>query len=344
VVEIEPLEAGQRKDATAALSYFGNATLVLTDFPGDIRVTVTDPAAEHNPQEAGELAVTAGALTIALDGPSGSRELSVELADGTSEVFAVKDKMPGAVVLEGLPAGTVIHLVEGPEGSALSSAGTARDDIREVQAGVGISAPLRLDSLLPGDHELSLVHPVLGSTTMRFAPLPGETDHRSILWETMSNATQVKAARQDWEQRHAASKQVPKATKLALATAGGTAALAAGTAVVGAMAMGTRSDLKGNDTDYTMALNSDDGEAAWSLYSDQVDLKRSLRTTGPIALGGLGITAAGAGVTVVLFGRGRAERKPVADWDLWSLPSAQVLPELPVPQPADTPADTPVED
>jgi hypothetical protein len=342
VVPVAPLAAGSTGKATAQLEYFGNATLVLSDLPDSIRVTVTDPAGDHSPREAGELTVTAGVLKLSLDGPTGTRELELELADGATEALAVKAQMPGAVVLEGLPSGTELSLDAAPEGSTLSTRAAARDDVEQTQQGVDIAGPLRLDGLLPGEHQLALNHPVLGRATVGFAPVPGETDTISVMWETMSQAGQVKAARQDWEQRLAASKQLPKPTKLAFATGGGTVAVAAATALLAGSYLGSRSDLKRNEKSFDNALAEDDGQTAWDLYSSQVDLRRSARSSGVMSLGGLGITAAGAGITVVLFGKGRELRQPVEDWDLYTLPIAEVpalpVPELPVPTPADTPA------
>ncbi len=350
VVAVDPLSSGQRADANAELAFFGQATLVLTDLPDTIRVTVTDPAASHAASQPGELRVTAGPLTIALDGPSGQREISVEVEDGSTTTFAVMEKMPGAMVLEGLPAGCSLALVEAPEGSTLSRAETDRGDVRQVQGGVGIAAPLRLEGLLPGDHELAIDHPVLGSTSLRFAPVPGETSHLAILWETMSGATAVKAAREDWERRLALSKEVPRSSKLGWIAAGGTAAVAATSALFGVQALGARSDLRSNEASYTQALANDDGESAWSLYASQVDLKRSLRSNTAFSIGGLGITAACAGVSVVLFGQGKQQRSPVEAWDLWSLDASQPQPALeedldaPVEPEAAEPSTTPVEE
>ncbi len=338
VVPVPPLEAGTRGDASAKLEYLGTATLVLTDYPDAIRVTVRDPATEHSPREAGELAVTAGSLEVELDGPSGVRTLAIELADGATEQLAVKDQMPGAMVLEGLPAGTTLSFVTAPEGAALSKPGTARDDVDAVQHGVGISGPLRLEGLIPGDYELAMDHPVLGRATMRFSPLPGETSTLAILWETMSQAAQVKSARQDWEQRLAASQEVPKPMKLSLASGGATLAAAAATAVAGASYLGSRADLQRKENALDAALADDDGQTAWDLYEVKVGLQQSMRTTGAISLGGLGLTAAGAGVSIVLFGRGRQLKKPVEDWDLWSIETVAgpqlTLPDLPVPEPS----------
>ncbi len=338
LVELEPLEPGQRADAAAELKYLGNATLVLTDLPDSIRVTVTDSAAEHAPREAGELEVTAGTLEVLLDGPSGQRTLELRLADGASHSLSVKEQMPGAVILEGLPAGTTVRFVTTPEGVELPAAAPRRAPIDSVQMGVGISDPLKLDSLLPGDYELALFHPVLGGANMRFAPLPGETNTLAFLWETMSQATQVKAARQDWEARLAASKEVPKPTKLGFAAAGGTAAVAAATALMGAQYFGAKSDLGKNENQLDSALADDDGQTAWDLYADQIDLRESMRSTGTISLGGLGLTAAGAGVTVILFGKGKKLKRPVEDWDLYGL-GISGGPDLPVPTPSDTSAD-----
>lgn len=336
LVTLEPIDAGERADATAKLSYLGNATLVLTDLPDDVRVTVTDPAGQHSPREPGELSVTAGSITVDLDGPSGVRQLALELDDGVSHLLAVKEKMPGAVVIEGLPAGTLLRLVTAPEGVELSSEGTAQDDVDQMQSGVGISDAVKLTSLLPGDYELSLFHPVLGSASMRFEPLPGETNNLVFLWETLSKAPQVKAARQDWESRLAVSKELPKPTKLGFAAVGGTVAVAAATAVLAGQFLGARSDLGRNDIQFDNALTEDDGQTAWDLYAQQVDLRQDMRSFGGISLGGLGVTAAGAGVSVVLLKRGRELRKPVEDWDLWSL-GISGAPDLPVPTPSDTP-------
>ncbi len=338
VVPVPPLAAGSTGKAAAALQYFGNATLVLSDLPDSIRVTVVDPAGEHSPREAGELSVTAGVVKLTLDGPTGSREIEIELADGASEALAVQAQMPGAVVLEGLPAGTELAFGSAPEGAVLSRDATERDDIERTQQGVGIAPPLRLEGLLPGEYQLNLSHPVLGRATLGFAPVPGETDSVSVVWESMSQAPQVQAARQDWERRQAASKQLPTPTKLAFAAGGGTVAAAAATALLAGNYLGNRSDLQRNEKSFDSALAEDDGQTAWDLYASQVDLRRSVRSSGVMSLGGLGITAAGAGITVVLFGKGRALRQPVEDWDLYTLPIAE-LPALPVPEP--TPADAP---
>jgi hypothetical protein len=335
MVPVPPLPAGQRKDLTAALEYFGSATLVLTDFPDNIRVTITDPAGEHSPREAGELAVTAGSIALELDGPSGVRQLELALADGDTMVFAVKDQMPGTVVLEGLPSGSEVALVDAPEGAKLSTTGTARDDQREVQDGVGIAAPLRLEGLLPGDYHVSIEHPVLGDTALRFSPLPGETSHQAILWETMSHATAVREARADWERRLALSKQVPKPTKLGWAAVGGTAALAAVSGVMGVRSLGLRADLDSNENSYNAALSDDDGQGAWDLYESQVQLQQSLRSSTGVTVGGLGLTAAGAGVSVVLLSKGRKLVKPVEDWDLWSL--SATAPSIPAAPATDAP-------
>lgn len=330
VVPIEPFGAGKRHDATAQLSWRGFATLILTDWPDTIRVRVIDTSGEHQPENPGEFEVTTGSVTLSMDGPTGARELQFELEEGTTQAVPIKEQMPGAVVIEGLPSGTTLRLDEGPEGVTLSKAGVDRDDVDKEQSGVGIADPLRLEGLLPGSYTVSIWHPVLGGAEMRFDPVPGDTTHRSLLWETLSNAPAVKAARQDWEQRLAASKQVPKATKLSLIGGGSTLAVASATTIFGIRALQARSDIDRITVSYQQALADDDGETANSLYHRLVDSQQTKRSARAITIGGLALTATGASISVALFAKGRKAKAKVEDWNLYALPG---LPATPAPEP-----------
>ncbi len=330
-VAIEPFGAGRRADVTATLAWRGHATLVLTDWPDTIRVIVEDIGGQHQPDAPGELQVTTGPVTISLDGPSGSRKLELELAEGATHAVPVKQHMPGAIVVEGLPAGSTLHLVEGPEGSALSESGVPRDEVVKEQSGVGIAGPLRLDNLLPGSYTVSVLHPILGTLNLGLDPIPGETTQESVLWETMSQAPAVKAARQDWEQRLAASKLVPKATKLSFVGGATTLAAVGVTTVFGVQALRARTDLARVTDNYDQAIADDNGESAWTLFRNQVQHRQTLRTTGTITLGGLGLSVVGTGVTVTLWAKGRKAKTKVEDWDLYALPGQ---PDTPTPAPA----------
>jgi hypothetical protein len=218
----------------------------------------------------------------------------------------------------------MLVLLSGPEGAILPAAGVPREDVLREEDGVGLAGPLPLPGLLPGEYTVRVDHPALGQADLRFSPAPGDTREQVVLWQTLSGAAAVQAARLDWERRLAASKQVPKASRLALVGAGGTAVAAGVGALFGARALAARGEFEEADGQYRDALAADDDEAAWDRYAAAMERQDALRANGMVSLAGVGLTAAGAGLTVTLALKGHAAREKVEDWDLYALhaPSA----------------------
>ncbi len=326
---LEPLPPRRQSHEKAELTWLGTASLTLEDWPEGVKVIVTDLGAKHEPGEEGALQVTAGRLVVALDGPSGQRQFLLELEDGGSHSVAVRSELPGAVRLAGVPAGSRLSLAASPEGAKLSTTSVDRDARAEEQAGVPIAEPVLLQNLPPGPYTIAVDHPVLGSGKVSFEPEPGETRDASLVWESMSRAAAVRDAREDWERRKARSEQVPLAHWGALGSAGATVVAAGVSTAMLARSIGNRSDLASIDEGYQQALDDQDYETAWNLFTQRAAVQNDLRAANGVSLGGLGLTAAGLGITGTLYLRGRAEKRSVEAWDLWSLDAAAPISSAP---------------
>ena len=336
---LEPIRPKRQARVNAELSWLGTATLELQDWPEGVSVTVTDLGTKHEPAEEGELLVTAGRLVVALDGPSGKRQFLLELEADGSQAVVVRDQLPGAVRIAGVPAGSRLGLAASPEGAKLTTTMVPRDAGAQEQAGVAIAEPVLLQNLPPGEYTISVDHPVLGTGRVSFQPEPGETSEASLVWESMSKAAAVRDARELWERRKARSEKMPLAHKLALGTAGASVALAGVSAAMFTRSIGERSELGDLDSGYDQAMTDQDYNAAWELFSQRVEVQDSLRSSNTITLGGLGVSVAGLGVSTTLYLRGRVKKRSVADWDLWALGDLPSTPDpVLLPPPDDEPA------
>lgn len=333
---VEPIRARRQARINAELGWLGLASLELSDWPDGVEVTVTDLGAKHEPSEEGTLQVTAGRLVVALSGPSGKRQFLLELEPDASHAVAVRQELPGAVRLSGIPAGSRLSLDGSPEGAKLSTTSVARDAGAQDQGGVGIAEPVLLQNLPPGAYTIGIDHPILGKGAVAFEPEPGETSEVTMVWENMSRANAVRAARTDWERRKAKSLKMPLAHKAAIGTAGASLAVAGVSTVMLLESLGDRSSLGDITDSYDQAMADGDYDTAHDLYPQQTALQDSLRSANSVTLGGLTLTAAGLGVSGTLYLRGRAKKRGVEEWDLWSLTD---LPSAPDPVILTPPAD-----
>jgi len=324
---LDPIRAKRQARLAAELSWLGTATLDLADWPDDVEVTITDLGVKHQPTDQGALQVTAGRLVVALDGPSGKRQFLLTLEADATHTVSIRDELPGAVRLAGVPAGSSIGLASCPDGAKLSTTSVDRDADAQDQDGVAIAEPVLLQNLPPGAYTISVDHPILGTGRVSFQPEPGETTDASLVWESMSKAAAVRQARQDWERRHARSKKMPLATKAAIGTAGASLAVAGVTAARFAGSISDRSSLSDISDGYDQAMADGEYESAWDLFSQQTDMQDSLRSSNTFTVGGLGVTVAGLGISTTLYLRGRAKKNSVEDWDLWSLRGLSSSPE-----------------
>jgi hypothetical protein len=324
---VEPIRARRQARVNAELGWLGLATLELSDWPEGVEVAVTDLGGKHEPSEEGTLQVTAGRLVVALSGPSGKRQFLLELEPDASHAVAVRQELPGAVRLAGIPAGSRLSLTGSPEGAKLTTTAVPRDAGAQDQDGVGIAEPVLLQNLPPGEYTVGIDHPILGKGAVSFEPEPGETSEVSMVWETMSRAKGVRAARADWERRKARSLKIPLAHKLAMGTAGASVAVAGVSTAMLLKSLGDRSSLSDITDTYDQALTDGDYETAHDLYPQQTALQDSLRSANSVSLGGLTLTAAGLGVSGTLYLRGRAKKRGVEEWDLWALTDLPSAPD-----------------
>ncbi|MFH1466990.1 MAG: hypothetical protein ABIO70_21585, partial [Pseudomonadota bacterium] len=335
-VPVDPVGARKTGKVSAELPWLGLATLALQGFVPGLEVKVTDAMGSQSPAAAGSIKVTAGTVKVSLSGPTGRRDLVLELAQNDIESLTLKTEMPGAVRLVGLPAGTRVDMVVGPPGAVIKGSSTSREVVSQVLAGVPIGEELMLGGLPPGDYKLTLEHPVLGKSELKFRPVPGDASQESVLWESFSRAGAVRDEREDWEARLEQSKKLPLATKLAMGGGGATLALAGAATAFGVRAAVQHSALDDTDTAYQAALDDEDrAEEAWDLFSTWADQKQELRGARGLAIGGVGLAAAAGGASVTFWIKGRAQRSHVEDWDFWHL-SAPGLPE-PAAEPTPTP-------
>ncbi len=317
---VEPVERKAKERVSASLTWLGLGELLVSDWTEGVEVIIEDADQQHTPTEGGALQVTAGRQQILLSGPTGSHRFELEVAESESVALQVKPNLPGIVELTGLPAGSSLELLDGPEGSVLAQESVPREDPAEVDQGVPIASNLVLKGLLPGDHGVQVSHPNLGSHQLVLEPRPGERSEQSFSWEDMSAATAVKQARQDWEQRLAQSKLTPKATKLAWISTAASAAVLGATGFLTSRVIANKNDLDATTSAYNTALADQNAEDAWSLFAQKDEGRRSLRKVGIFAGASGAVGIAGATVSFVLFRRGKADRVQVEPWDFFSLP------------------------
>jgi len=339
-VPVEPVPARGKRQVKAELPWRGLGTLALTDFVPGMTVRITDAMGSTEPRAEGRLRLTAGPVKVHVEGPTGGRDLMVQLAENATETLSLKGQLPGAVRLTGLPAGTQVSLVVGPAGAVLPRRTSSRQVVTAEQAGVPIGDALLLEGLAPGDYKLALEHPVLGTGELRLRPVPGERSEESALWEAFSRAGDVREARADWERRLAESKKMPFATKLALGGAGVTAALAGTAAVFAVRAISAGAAVDDTTAAYEAAVDEQRAQDAWDLFSTQVDQTKSLRVARGLTFGTAGLTALGAGASVTFWFKGRADRPRVGAWDFWDLALAGAVRSV-APAPAEEPAPPP---
>jgi hypothetical protein len=337
---VEPVSPRRETRLDAELTWLGTATLELTDWPEGVQVIVTDVSQRREPSEEGSLELTAGRVVVALEGSSGKRQFLLELAADASQAVAVRDELPGAVLLAGVPAGSRLRLDSSPEGARLTTSSVAKGAVASEQDGVGIAEPVLLKSLPPGAYTLAVDHPILGSGRVSFEPVPGETTDAALLWESMSQAAAVREARRDWERRKAKSERVPMEHWLALGGAGVSVAAAGVSTAMLIRSGSVRSELGDLGDSYDQALDDRDYDTAWDLFYQRTSLQNSLRSSNTVTLGGLGITVGGLGASATLYLRGRNKKRGVESWDLWSLTDLERSPEpARLPSPAPEPED-----
>jgi hypothetical protein len=342
-VPVAPVGAKKTGKVSAELPWRGLATLSLQGFLPDLKVQVTDAMGTRNPTATGALKVTAGSVKLVLDGPTGRRVLALELAENAIETISLKEQLPGAVRVVGLPAGTRLDMVLGPPGAAVPGRASSRDLVTQDQAGIPIGEDLVFEGLPPGEYKFSVEHPVLGKGELRFRPTPGGTSDASMLWESLSRANAVREARVDWEQRLAESKKLPLATKLAMGGGGATLALAGAATALGIRAAAQHGTLNDTTTAYETALAEDRAEEAWDLFATWAEQRQDLRGARVLAFSSMGLAAAAGGASVTFFFRGRAQRTHVEDWDFWHLYAPGVPEPEPDPEPAAQTAPPPTE-
>lgn len=334
-VAVEKQPARRTAWLNSELTWRGVATIELQDWPTGVTVAITDIHDKQEPEEEGEVEVTAGKVVVALAGPSGKRQFLLELEPDSAHPVSIKDQLPGAVRVAGIPSGTKLAWVKAPEGAPRALPSLARDSFVTEQQGVGIAEPQLLEGLPPGAYQLSLWHPVLGKTVVGFEPVPGEVSEQHVAWESMSKGPAVQAAYLDWQRRLDKAKKMPLATKLAIGSAGATVAAAGVSSLFLVQGQKARSDISGVDSSYQQALSDGDYESAWDLFAERTQLEDGARATNTLFFGGIGVTALGAGASVTLYLRGRAKKNSVEDWDLYSLrglPSSDESIPVPVPR------------
>ncbi len=323
-VALEPQRAGASAKAAIEARYLGLATLELKPWQGDFSVDLKDGYRVREDVLPGSYDLTAGAVLVRVESPTGTGEQHLELAVGTSTELEVGGLVPGQVTFTEVPAGSVIRFnLRGDEPQAVEVGWPEQTPDERLGLPL-VTVPMK--DLPTGTYDFTLEQPWLGSLEGQFFAVGGDVGAHRVPWNQLPGAEPMAQAYAAWLEANAAQGALgaPGPRAVVGFSVGGAALIGAGVnALLGWQARKNVQDL---GWAYDIALNEGRTEDA-QLYYQRRDEARDRARALWIATGS---TAALCGVSVAYsFGQVGKERARKEDGPQWD-PKA-LEPILPVP-------------
>ncbi len=222
--------------------------------------------------------VTSGEMSAEIRNEHGAVEVPLSLKPGSMSEFDPMPWLPADLTLVGIPAGSSFKVtLDTLAGRPLTLERTLSPEIGELdpQDGVRIAPPVQLDSMLGGSGEVVVVHPTLGSKSMRVVLEPGGVNAATFPWRDLPGVGDLREVfaqhkrRVEARQRASVAAPIPPA---ALAIAG----LVTSVVFVGVAAQG-RADADSLQTSYLDGLGTasvgslTESYDAWQSKEDEVE-------------------------------------------------------------------------
>ena len=262
------------------------------------------------------LEVTAGVVDVEVSNGHGTSEVPVAVESRSVVSFDPVAWMPSEMTLIGVPAGSRVELrIRGFEGSEIHRELELPVGVGELdrEAGVRVPTPQRVKSLVGGQGEITVQHPVLGEGRARLVLEPGAVNATTFNWRTLPGTALARSSFEQWQQQvraeqvRAATRPLPAAL---VAMAGG--AVAGVLAGLGGEAAGQAAVL-GQAYEESLAtapVTELSGRyAAWK--AQELESERLLAGA---AISG-GVAAVGGSITIVLAATGKKPPR-VEEWRL----------------------------
>ena len=262
------------------------------------------------------LEVTAGVVDVEVSNGHGTSEVPVAVESRSVVSFDPVAWMPSEMTLIGVPAGSRVELrIRGFEGSEIHRELELPVGVGELdrEAGVRVPEPQRVKSLVGGQGEINVQHPVLGEGRARVVLEPGAVNATTFNWRTLPGTALARSSFEQWQQEVRAA-QVRAATR---------PLPAALVAIAGGVASGVLAGLGGQaaaqvvtqEQAYEDALGAESVDALSSRYDAwKAEELHSQRLLGGAAVAGA-VAGVGGTLTIVLAATG--EKAPrVEGWRL----------------------------
>lgn len=275
---IEPLEPDTTTEIEVTPEWIGisQVSLPTTECSCEVWIFSEDDAVQAS--RGRTVRVTSGELTAEIRNPHGAIEVPLSLSPGGMSEFDPMPWLPADLTLVGIPAGSSFKVtVDTVAGRPLTLERTLSPEIGELdpQDGVRIAPPVQLDSMLGGAGEVVVVHPTLGSKSMRVVLEPGGVNAATFPWRDLPGVDDLREVFAQHKRRVEARERASIAAPIppaALAIAG----LATSIVFVGIASKGM-ADAEALQSTYTAGLGTasvgslNDSYNAWQAKEAEVE-------------------------------------------------------------------------